>query len=311
VRIVWSFWNKPFEDFKPGQAPAWTDQKSHLLSWILSVMTASEHYGDDTQLVTDDAGEKLLVNTLGIPFRHVTKQLNEISDYDPAWWALGKIKAYRAMDVPFVHIDSDVFLWSRLPKELEEAPVLGQNPEYFVIGDRSTYGSYIPERLETSLLYENQGWLPKEWLWYRAVFTNQLSAVCCGIYGGTKLEFIHHCADLALSILNHPTNKEVFKAMDGQTKDLYIMLLEQFLPVACMEYHCDNKFSRFNNIRFKYLFHSIEDAYYRAFRTGFTHLISDSKRHLRVLQRLEPLVKKNYEHQWEKLESWWLTRAKR
>ncbi len=302
MRIVWSYWSKPAEKSpKIGSASPWPDKRVHLLSWILSVRTASKHPGYDTRLVTDDEGKRLLVDVLGLQFGKVTTELNELSEYDAAWWALGKIRAYRAMDVPFVHVDSDVFLWSKLPEELEAAAVLGQNPEHFDVGGN---GPYTPEQFETLLLYQNEGWLPKEWLWYRAVFPNKHGAVCCGIYGGTNLAFIHHCADQAFEILNNPINKEALKATDDQAKGRYIMLLEQFLPVACMEYHTDYKYSRFHKIHFSYLFHSIEDAYCRAFRTGFTHLISNSKEHQRVVERLEPRVRKEYPDEHKKLEAY-------
>ena len=37
--------------------------------------------------------------------------------------------AYQMQTVPFVHLDSDVFLWQRLPGYIEAAPVLAQHPE--------------------------------------------------------------------------------------------------------------------------------------------------------------------------------------
>jgi hypothetical protein len=289
LRPVWSFWSKPAEE---RQGSPWPNDKLHLLSWILSVMEAKKHYGGDTQLVTDDAGAKKLVDQLGLRFGRVSTALNQLKDYDSSWWALGKIVAYRAQEVPFVHIDSDVILWTRLPEELETADVLAQNPEFFVVGDPHTW--YIPDRLEKSLLHENEGWLPREWNWYRAVFSDLLSAVCCGIYGGRRLDFIHHCADLALRIVEHPVNREVLKAEDKKIKNLYLMLIEQFLPVACLEYHTDNRFSKFYGVKFRYLFNSMEDAYYRAFRCGYTHLISSSKLNPIVIERLEARVQKEY-----------------
>jgi hypothetical protein len=47
------------------------------------------------------------------------------------WWTLGKLHAYRSQTTPFVHLDSDVYLWSPLPRRLTSAPVFGQNPERF------------------------------------------------------------------------------------------------------------------------------------------------------------------------------------
>ena len=295
LRAVWSFWSKPAQ---AGQGSPWPSEKLHLLSWILSVMEAKKHYGDDTHLVTDDEGARILVDGLGLGFGKVSTALNMIQEYDPSWWALGKIVAYRSQDVPFIHIDSDVFLWSKLPEELETADVFAQNPEFFIVGDRHTW--YIPDQLEKLLLYENQGWLPKEWNWYRAVFSDMLSAACCGIYGGTRLDFIHYCADMALQILDHDVNKQVLTTVDDKSKNLFLMLIEQFLPMACQEYHTDNKFSQFFGVKFKYLFNSMEDAYYRAFRCGYTHMISNSKSNPVVAERLESRVQEEYSDLYER-----------
>jgi hypothetical protein len=260
-------------------------------------MEARKHY-EDTQLITDDEGERTLIDGIGLQFRRVYKTLNHLREYDSSWWALGKIIAYRSQDVPFVHIDSDVILWSRLPEELENADVFAQNPEFFVVADPNTW--YIPDRLERLLLHENNGWLPKEWNWYRAIFSDMLSAVCCGIYGGTRLDFIHYCAETALQIVNHPINAAAFKDTDSKSKNLYLMLIEQFLPAACLEYYADNKYSPFCGIKPRFLFHSVEDAYCRAFRCGYTHLISISKSNPIIAERLETRVQSEYPELYER-----------
>jgi hypothetical protein len=79
-------------------------------------------------LVTDDAGARMLVDGLGLQFTRVSTELNALAKHDPDWWNLGKIHAYHLQMEPFVHIDSDVFLWKRLPPRLEHADVFAQNP---------------------------------------------------------------------------------------------------------------------------------------------------------------------------------------
>ena len=288
MKAVWSFWPKPA---KEGHGSRWPSEKHHFLSWILSVMEASKHYGAETELVTDDEGAATLVDGLGLKFTNVSTALNRLRGSDSSWWALGKIVAYRQQTRPFVHLDNDVILWSRLPDELENADVLAQNPEFFRVGDPGEW--YIPEQLER-LVAGSDGWLPREWRWYRSVFSNFSSAICCGIYGGNRLDFIQYCADLALKIVEHPMNAPAFMSTDNISKSRYLMLIEQFLPMACIEYHMDNPFSDFKNIRPRFLFHCMQDAYCRAFRVGYTHLISDSKSHPFAMERLESRVRAGY-----------------
>ena len=79
-----------------------------------------------------DPAKTLLVDQLGLPFSEVSTELERLRDVDPGWWAtLGKLVAYSIQDRPFVHLDSDVFLWKGLPHHLLNSPVFTQNPEGF------------------------------------------------------------------------------------------------------------------------------------------------------------------------------------
>ncbi|CAN1209575.1 hypothetical protein TUMEXPCC7403_05085 [Tumidithrix helvetica PCC 7403] len=286
MKIVWSFWPEPLKSM---HGSSWPNMNLYLCSWVLSVMTAKQYYRN-TALVTNSEGKSILVDRLGLEFSNVSTELDVMVDADPEFWALGKIYAYRAQNEPFIHIDSDVFLWKKLPDQVERADVIIQNPEFFIVGEKGAY--YIPDILENECICENEGWLPQEWLWYRATFPDLLKAFCCGIYGGNRLDFIHYCANLAINIIDHPVNKEVLK--ESSVKQLYIMLLEQFLPAACYEYHFDNRFSKFLNLKVDNLFSCVDDAYFKASRLGFTHLIAGSKRNTYLTQRLLNRVQKDY-----------------
>src|SRR5438105_88271 len=112
LTAIWSFWTKPYF---ASRRLTWHHELHHWLAWGLSLRLASRHY-PETWLYTDDAGARILIEELNLPFTHVSTVLNKIEDEDPEWWALGKIEAYRRHQDPFVHIDTDVFLWNRLPR---------------------------------------------------------------------------------------------------------------------------------------------------------------------------------------------------
>ena len=71
-----------------------------------------------TKLYSDSRGVDLLVERLGLGFQSVSTQLDGMQGYDPSWWALGKLFAYASEEEPFIHFDSDVFLWRALPGEV-------------------------------------------------------------------------------------------------------------------------------------------------------------------------------------------------
>src|SRR4029077_502271 len=122
--------------------------------------------------------------------------------HDPAWWALGKLYAYRAQREPFVHLDNDVFLWQPLPDRVESAPLFAQNPDHFEPG-RSFYH---PEAFEAALNGVGRAWLPREWRWFRSSGRPQRGE-SCGVFGGRRDDFVRHYAGQAIRLIEHAPNR--------------------------------------------------------------------------------------------------------
>ena len=290
MNAVWSFWTKPY--FAERRS-TWHREWHHWLAWGLSVYAARQHY-PQTRLVTDDAGARLLVDQLQLPFEHVSTSLNALKSHDPGWWALGKIAAYREQEEPFVHIDTDVFLWQPLPERLAQADLFAQNPEPIFPGA----SCYRPEELERALLEGAEGWLPDEWKWYRNAAGKSSRAECCGIFGGRRIDFIQHYASTALKMLAHPQNEAGWRIFAGKIN--HMILIEQYLLTACIEYH-QHVDSPFHGIDIRYLFLRIEDAWRRdrATEAGFTHLAAGAKSNARVCRDLERRVRRDLPEHYE------------
>jgi hypothetical protein len=231
----------------------------------------------------------MLIDGIGLEFESVSTELDGLEFYDPTWWALGKLWTYRLQTEPFVHIDSDVFLWKRLPERLEKAPVVAQNPEHFTGG----VSFYKPELIEYYLKRATDGWLPEEWQWYRLRGGIQ-NGSCCGIMGGNHIDFINHYASTAITLITHPTNERGWYLV-GDKSD-HNILAEQYLLTACVEFHCSHSDSPFSDLRIEYLFGSVNEAHdrNRALRAGYTHMLSSAKRHELLCQRLEKRVETDF-----------------
>lgn len=276
MRAVWSFWTKPF---RAGHGSAWLSDYHAMLAWALSVELARKHY-PDTALVTDDDGAKLLVDQLKLPFVHVSLELNKLRDHDPDWWALGKLYAYRLETEPFVHIDSDVFLWNRLPTELEAAPVFAQSPETF---DPERDEHWYPLRpVERAI--GTSGRLPDAWRWYSAQKT-PLVAANCGIIGGNRTDVLRDYANLGIRTAEAPENAPMWAAFGD--KGFCNVLVEQFLLNAVVEHR---------ELRVAYLFPTDAAPYdpRRAEAAGYTHLIGGAKRNPELMADLESRMRTDY-----------------
>lgn len=284
MKAVWSYWSKPFEAYRHA---SWANVKNHLLAWVLSTMTVRRHYAK-TALYTDDAGARLLIDGIGLEFDEVSTSLNALRDCDPGWWALGKLHTYRRQKEPFVHLDSDVFLWRPLPCDPDRVALLSQNPEYFTRG-RSYYK---PELVEDAIANVDGAWLPAEWRWYSTSGCAQRGD-CCGVFGGNRIDFIQYYATQAIRLIETRRNQPAWQRL--QNKDWHNHLFEQYLLSACIEYHSNRDGSPFRDIAMSYVFPSMEAAFDQdtATRVGYTHLIAEAKRNQQLADRVEARVAKD------------------
>jgi hypothetical protein len=275
MRAVWSFWSKPFY---AGRGTHWRTPLHHLLAWGLSLRLARAHY-PDTVLVTDSPGKLLLVDKLGLSFTHVSTELDRLRNLDPAWWAVGKLVAYSLQDKPFVHLDTDVFLWRPLPAKITTSPVLAQFLEH-------PFSAYEPWVVETAFASHGLD-LPAEWEWYRSSHTQHVGGINCGILGGTNVAFIRHYAQTALDVLQNPRNSVAWAATPSN--EALNLVIEQFFLLACNDFHRINPAMPFGDVHIKYLFPSWDSAVNpnESARLGFTHLMSGAKTDPTVVRRLE------------------------
>jgi Family of unknown function (DUF6734) len=284
MRAVWSFWSKPWRARTGG---TWRTERHHLLGWILSFEAARKHY-PDTELITDDEGARLLIDRLGLAFSRVSTSLNRLAAHDPRRWMLGKLYAYREQSEPFVHLDTDVFLWKKLPEYIENAPVFAQNAEPFDTF-RSTYD---PDKIRRALTQQTQGWIPREWEWALS-FGSVQCAACCGVLGGRHVGFIRYYADQAIRLIEDPRNHAGWSLLHVHEHN---NALEQYHLVACAEFHRHRPESPYRDVELRYLFDPWMNVLNPnvAARIGFSHLWSGVKQDERISDRLERRVKHDY-----------------
>ena len=281
MRAVWSFWTKPFLAHK---GRMWQEPKHHYFAWGLSLRLAQQHY-PDTLLVTDTPGKELLTGRLGLEFAEVSTELDRLRDVDHGWWAMGKLVAYAMQDRPFVHIDTDVFLWKALPSWLTAAPVFGQCPE-----DHPPLETWCgPADVEWAFQKHNLR-LPAEWEWARSRSISHFREVNCGIAGGTRADFFRYYANLAMDLVLNPKNAAAWAEFPDKAG--YNMVVEQFQLAACVDFHRISPESPFRSINIRYLFPSYGHALNQeaAAQLGYTHLLGGVKSHPTVSARLEQRV---------------------
>lgn len=213
-KIVYSLWTKPSGNILE-KAVNWVNPRSQLLCLALSVNIARKYF-KEVELVTDTEAWEV-IKELNLPFTSVQLILDEIPEDERGFWSLGKIYAYRAQDKPFVHLDNDAILWYGLPDWALTAPVFVQNTE-----DKSWFeGAYMPEVNHANKVLE---YFPPMWGVVKEAF-------CCGIFGGTDIEFIKDYCNEAIRFLRDEKNKLGWKSISN--KGSYCIIFEQYI-LACL-----------------------------------------------------------------------------
>jgi hypothetical protein len=276
MRAVFSFWSKPFLLDKEKR---WPQEKYHLFSWVLAVQNAKALF-DNVVLYTDKSGSEMLSLKLGLPWTKVYTNLDELNSLDYKWWDIGKFFTCSIQNGPFVHIDSDVYLWKHFDRSCLESDVIVQNP----ITQQKTEGYYCIPVL--NVIERNNGFIPKELKDMKKMKT--VHAVNTGIVGGKRLDIFKQCFRCSYRLITENVNASVWKQYEPD----YFLAGEIMLGNMIEHW----KMQRFKKINIKYLFNNATESYANDVgeKKGYTHLIGRSKWDQELLGRLELRVKRDY-----------------
>lgn len=249
-RAVHSLWLKPAGDGHVG----FNSEASLVNSTTLSLFLAKKLF-KTVGLVTDTKGKELLIDKYNLPYDDVDTSLDTISNIDKRHWAIGKIVACSLQKEPFLHLDSDVFLFKKLPKECLDADAFFQNKENL---DSYPYYNYLLNRAKN--FYNSP-----LWDYDRKVAYN------CGVIGLNNLSVTKKWLDDCLEYIKYYENDNV-----DSEHDISSLIFEQYRIVELLEIK-------------KYDVKFLEEGYInddRAKELGYSHMISSAKR----LEKVEKAI---------------------
>lgn len=246
-------------------------------SWALSCLELRQHY-DKVELVTDRLGKIILIDKLGLPYTSVSVELNKIDRYDDKLWALGKLHTYGMQQEPFLHVDSDIFIFRPFGKDIAMAPLAAQNREMSeptynaTFTDIEKYFLYVPSYLKEAA---QQEYLP---------------ACNLGIIGGRDIPFLQQYVAESFRFLHE--NLDIINYLSNviDLSGLNIMLEQAVF------YHL----ARQHGKEITYLFpdNNIPPGlglFYKAgINKGFVHTVGAYKRDLVVYTMLQDQLRTKY-----------------
>jgi hypothetical protein len=196
MKIIQSFWSLPMTESSTKVlnnrfSGGWLKPELHLLSWAYSCLQLRKFYSE-VELITDNAGKYLLIDTLKLPYTSVDIELENISGCNPNLWALGKLHAFKKQNQPFLHVDGDVFVWEQFDERLANAGLVMQNEECNFLFYKEVMLQLVKARCYIPLAimhnYENHG---------------AINAYNAGIIGGNNLNFFQKYTTEAIRFVDY------------------------------------------------------------------------------------------------------------
>lgn len=240
MKIVQSYWSKPAlkESIFAGNrfSGGWSHPKYLYYSCALSCVSLRKQY-KKVELVTDAIGYKQLIKDLELPYTSVEVRLDILNAYPEELFALGKLWTYRFQEEPFIHVDNDIYIWSRFPDFIEKANLIGQNQETNFSHDLITIRQILPLLKFVPEVFHSQ------------TNMNSFLSTNAGIFGGHNLEFLHDYVDKAFTFVDK--NLESFRDFERMT----------FLNTIFEQYYF-TRLAEKANINITYLFSDLDTSKY-------------------------------------------------
>lgn len=114
--------------------------KPAIYIMALSAATIRKQH-KDFLFITDRLGQEL-AEACKLPYTEV-QCVGEAFDSHPCFWIHSKVHAYSTVHEPFVHYDTDFFLWDALPADFLDSEIVAFHSETFAWGKYEEYNSNL------------------------------------------------------------------------------------------------------------------------------------------------------------------------
>ena len=290
MKIVQSLWTRPLLQSKKGMTDAllaggWPIRKYHYYSIVLSYLQLKKYY-PSIELVTDTLGKEIIVDKLQLDYTTVTVELDALEKYTPRLWALGKIYAYKRQDVPFLHVDNDIYIWKPFDKQLCNSELIAQNRELETPGYTATL-TYI---------CKNFPYVPS---YLKALETFPfIPCINAGILGGNRLDFYKVYTTEVLEFLDR-NHQYIVDNIEWARSAYLSVIFEQVIYYALAQAH---------GIGIAYLFPEDDGSppdigylHNRNKNNGFVHSMGGYKQQRIVYSLVEMRVRELYPEHYERI----------
>lgn len=243
-----------------------------------------KNFYPDLELVTDDDGCRLLIDTLGLPYASVDLSLNKF-DADPNLWALAKVFSYGIQTEPFIHVDNDIFIWTKFPERIENAGLCCQNFENLTSDYREGLSLVRDSHPSQTGLFHDLSLIHCD--------SAEYHSINAGILGGNDIDFINEYSHTVINGYKEYRNN---LSSVGERVGLLNIVLEQ-LCFGVFAQRRQKHIEYLKDIRdFDELVNNIIDIYTAPVKTKFVHCLGGIKKDILISRQIECRLKYHYPH---------------
>jgi hypothetical protein len=215
---------------------------------------------------------------LQLPYSQVICELDSLNNYNEKLWALSKIYSYSKQEEPFLHVDSDVFIWQPFNEKLLANGLVAQNLEVSTI-----YYESVMRILEKNLKY-----FPLEIIEERE--NNALIyAFNAGILGGSDIGFFKDYTKKALEFVN--------KNLDSLSKinvGTFNIFFEQYLFYCLSKKYSKKVGVMINDLVGDNEYVGFDDFSEVPYGKKYLHLLGTYKGHKGVCDQMAKRLRRDY-----------------
>jgi hypothetical protein len=273
MKLISSYDSYPIENNRWGLGNKFEDT---LIMTSLSLLYASQHY-DVTFYTT--AKMKKILNFLPVNIEVFNKKFNYLEDT----WVESKFYAMSKQTKPFIHIDTDVFLYKEIFNKYKNSPVIIERPE---MGE-DFHPHYPPQ-----LSFWNDYVVKDHQKWDK----NLNYSFNCGTLGfndmNLKDDFLKSYYNLKEGFFK---NKKIYRTYKKKGSEPCIMLEQYNLASLCKK----------SNIKVDFIlpYSNRKSQSEAAKQIGYTHLSGNVKYDEDIIKRIHQRFKTTFPSQYKKLQN--------
>lgn len=273
---VQTFWLHEFDE----NWHSWRSKQDLMVSCSLSFFLLKKHF-NITKLVCNELGRIFMVEELGLPFDRIEMLDIEDSELNEFVWSIKKLYAYSVQDEPFIHIDTDFFMFEKPSHEYLNSQIFAQNLEI----NHPIYASIRSDAVRFGLQLPNY------------VISEERPAVALnvGIVGGQNIKFFKEFYFLAKNIVEeNASSLEIY----AEKFYFFYIFLEQYILYEFIK-------SQRIDIRtlvkpsFKLAYDHITQFYATEGKRPFVHLIGKFKQNTESLNSMHKELKDLWPEQYD------------